>query len=130
VASQLPLLLAEDKMKIAIPVWQNHVSPLFDSSAHLLVAETSNKRILKKDLINIESFSLFQRIHLLEKLRIDIFVCGGITSPILENIRNKRINVIPFVCGDVKKLLDAIIRGYDIKNMFAMPGKSEKENIK
>jgi len=117
-------------MKIAIPVWQNHVSPLFDSSANLLVAETSNKKILKKDLINIESFSLFQRIQLLEKLKITIFICGGITSPILENIRNKRINIIPFVCGDVKKILDATMKGQDIKSMFAMPGKSEKENIK
>ena len=116
-------------MKIAIPVWQNNISPLFDSSAHLLIAETNDKKIMKEDLISVESLSLFQRINLLEKLEIDIFVCGGITRPILENIRNKNINIIPFICGDVKKIIMAIIKGEDIKNVYAMPGKSEKENI-
>jgi len=117
-------------MKIAIPVWQDHVSPLFDSAAQLLIAEAGNKNILKQDIINVESLSLFQRTDLLEKLAIDIFVCGGITRPILDNIRNKNITVIPFVCGNVKELLMALIKGKDVKNVFAMPGKSEKENIK
>jgi len=117
-------------MKIAIPVWQNHVSPLFDSSALLMVAETNNRGIQKQDIINVESLSLFQRINLLEKLEIDLFVCGGITRPILDNICNKNIKVVPFVCGDIKKLLMAIINGKDVKKEFAMPGKSEKENFK
>jgi predicted Fe-Mo cluster-binding NifX family protein len=117
-------------MKIAIPVWQNHVSPLFDSAAQLLIAETGSKNILKQDIINVESLSLFQRTDLLVKLGVNIFVCGGITRPILDNIRNKNITVIPFVCGNVKDLLTAIIKGKDVKNIFAMPGKSEKENTK
>ena len=116
-------------MKIAIPVWQTHVSPLFDSSALLMIAETGNKNIIKRDIINVDSLSLFQRVNLLEKLDVDIFVCGGITRPILDNIRNKNITVIPFVCGDVGDLLKAIIKGDDVKNTFAMPGKSEKENF-
>ena len=93
-------------------------------------AFTNNRGIRKQDIINVESLSLFQRINLLEKLKIDIFVCGGITRPILDNICNKNISVIPFVCGDVKELLMAIIKGKDVKKEFAMPGKSEKENLK
>ena len=115
-------------MKIAIPVWKNRVSPLFDSSTHLLMTETSGKKISKQDIISVESLSLFQRIDLLRKLHVDVFLCGGITRPILENIRNKSIKVIPFVCGDVNKLLQAVLRGKDVKISFSMPGKSEKEN--
>lgn len=116
-------------MKIAIPVWQNRVSPLFDSSAHLLLAESSGRQILKQEITSVESLSLFQRINLLEKLHIDVFICGGITRPILDNIRNKNIKVIPFVCGNVEELLNALLKGRDIESSFAMPGKSEKENI-
>jgi predicted Fe-Mo cluster-binding NifX family protein len=120
----------ELKMKIAIPVWQDRVSPLFDSSEHLLVAESAGNRILKQDVISMESLSLFQRIDLLQRLHIEVFACGGITRPILENISNKNIKVIPFICGDVNELLQAILNGKDVKFLFSMPGKSEKEKNK
>jgi predicted Fe-Mo cluster-binding NifX family protein len=116
-------------MIIAIPVWENRVSPLFDSSAHLLVVEGDVMKIDKKEIISVESLTLFQRIDLLKKLNIDILFCGGITKPILENIRNKNIKVIPFVCGDANLILDAALRGKDIKSQFSMPGDAEeKEN--
>ena len=115
-------------MNIAFPVWQERVSPLFDSAANLLVAESSRGQLVKQEIISVGSLSLFQRISLLEKLHIDILICGGITRPILENIRNKNIKVIPFVCGNVNELLAAFLTGRDIEHSFAMPGKSEKEN--
>lgn len=114
-------------MKIAIPVWQNSVSPLFDSSTHLMVAETTAKSIINQDVINVESLSLFQRTDLLQKLNVDLFICGGITSPILDNIKNKNIKVIPFVCGNVNELLKATLKKRDLRTLFSMPGKSEKE---
>ena len=115
-------------MRIAIPVWQNRVSPLFDTAAHLLVAESAGKKISKQEITSVESLTLFQRIDLLKKLNIDIFVCGGITGPILENIRDKNIKVIPFICGYVDKVLDALLKGKDIKVQFSMPGKTREEN--
>jgi len=114
-------------MKIAVPVWQNRVSPLFDTSAHLLVAESSRKKIFKQDVINVESLSLFQRGDLLQKMHVNFFFCGGITRPILENIRNKNIHVIPFICGDVNIILQAFLEGKDIQSLFSMPGESVKE---
>lgn len=115
-------------MKIAIPVWHNSVSPLFDTSANLLVAELSGKNITRQQVISVESLSLFQRVDLLPKMHVDVFICGGITRPILDNIRNKDIKVIPFVCGDVNELLKAVSDGKDVRTLFSMPGKSEKEN--
>lgn len=114
-------------MKTAISVWQDRVSPLFDSSTHMRIAESAEGKILGQDIINVESLSLFQRIDLLQKMHIHVFICGGITRPILENIRNKNIQVIPFVCGDVDLLLQAFFKGKDIRTLFSMPGKSEKE---
>ena len=115
-------------MKIAIPIWENRVSPLFDNAAHIMLAEGKGNIIEKQEILNVESLTLFQRIDLLQKLHVDVFVCGGITRPILENIRNKNIRTIPFVCGDVKELLHALLEGKDIKNLFSMPGKFKKEN--
>ena len=91
-----------------------------------MVAETAGKKIVRQDVINVESLSLFQRTDMLQKLQIELFVCGGITKPILENIRNKNIKVIPFVCGDVNEVLHAFLKGKDVGTSFSMPGKSDK----
>ncbi|KAA3659495.1 MAG: hypothetical protein DWQ10_08785, partial [Calditrichaeota bacterium] len=71
--------------------------------------------------------SVFQRIELLEKLGVEVFICGGITRPILESIRNKNIQTYAYVCGDAEAILQAFCAGKDIKALFAMPGEIKKE---
>ncbi len=117
-------------MKIAVPIWENRVSPLFDSAAQILVAEGKGKQIEKQEIISVASLTLFQRIDLLQKLNVEILICGGITRAILDNIRNKNIQTIPFVCGEVRELLQALFEGKDIKSLFSMPGKFKKEKEK
>ena len=73
-------------MRIAIPVWQNRVSPLFDTTAHLLVAEGAGQKISRQEITSVESLTLFQRTDLLRKLQIEIFICGGITK--LKSLNN------------------------------------------
>lgn len=114
-------------MIIAIPVWQNRVAPLFDTAANLLVIKNEGNNP-ERDIINVESLTLFQRIDLLKILNVDLFICGGITKAILENIRNKSIKVTPFICGDINPIMNAVLQGKDIKALFSMPGEPEKEN--
>ena len=114
-------------MIIAIPVWQNRVAPLFDTAANLLVIKNEGKDP-ERDIINVESLTLCQRIDLLKILNVDLFICGGITKAILENIRNKSIKAMPFICGDINPILNAVLQGKDIKALFSMPGEPEKEN--
>ena len=114
-------------MKIVISIWQNRVSPLFDSSHHLLFSHIKGGKVIKKDVLSVEGLSLFQRAELLQKLSVDILICGGITQPILDTIRNKNIKVIPFLCGDANDLLEALRKNRDVKTLFSMPGKSKQE---
>ncbi|KAA3612199.1 MAG: hypothetical protein DWQ05_19555 [Calditrichaeota bacterium] len=115
-------------MKVAIPVWENRISPVFDTTAHILQAEIIDKMLAKKEMLSLESLTIYQRIELLDNLGIDIFICGGITRPLLDSIRNKNIKTIPYVCGNVDKILSALCDGEDIKSLFSMPGNSNKED--
>jgi predicted Fe-Mo cluster-binding NifX family protein len=109
-------------MKIAISVWENKVSPVFDSAAHILIADTENNTPIKQEIISVESLTIFQRIDLLKKLNIDLLICGGITQNTLENIIQKNIKISPFICGEASKILKAVLKGKNIVSLFSMPG--------
>ena len=116
-------------MKIAIAAWKGQISPVFDSTAHILVADVEDHKLTKQELISIEGLTHYQRVELLDRLSIRIYICGGITRPLLENIRSKNIVAIPNICGDVDQILNAICDGKDIKALFSVPGKTKKENL-
>ena len=115
-------------MKIAISVWENQISPVFDTTTHILIADIEKKRPVNQEIISLESITVYQRIELLDKLEVDTFICGGITRHLLESIEGKNIQAIPNICGDVQQILDAVCKGKDIKALFSMPGNIKKEN--
>ena len=114
-------------MKVALADWENSISPFFDTTNHILLAEIINRLISKKEKICLDGISLFQRAELLQKLRVELFICGGITQPLLEQIRGKNIQCIPNICGDIDEILQAICQNKDIKAGFSMPGKKYLE---
>ncbi|MCA9735091.1 MAG: hypothetical protein H6696_01565 [Deferribacteres bacterium] len=114
-------------MKVAIPVWEKRISPVFDTTTHILIAEINGRKLSKKEKMSLESLSVFQRIDLLEKLGVEVFICGGITRPILDSIRSKNIQTFAYVCGDAETVLKAFCDGKDIKALFSMPGDLKKE---
>ena len=116
-------------MKIAIAAWKGKISPVFDSTAHILVADIEDNKITNQELISLEYLTHYQRVELLDRLGIRIFVCGGITRPLLENIRSKDIVAIPNICGDVDKILKAISDEKNIKKLFSVQGTINKENL-
>jgi len=82
----------------------------------------------KQELLTVDSLTVFQRLGLLRKLKVDLFICGGITVSILEQVRNIPIQTIPFICGNVDTIIEAVMKGKDLRAMFSMPGHSRKES--
>jgi len=113
-------------MRVAFSIWKDRVSPLFDSAAHLLLVEPNSRGLQEKSLVNVDSLSMLQRIQMLKKWNLDLFVCGGITPSVLKAVRNQSIETVPFMCGRVDDLIQALERGEDLRAMFSMPGYKEE----
>lgn len=108
-------------MKIAITVWGNRISPVFDSAQTLLVAE-----ILRSEVINrqIELFQagLFSRfIELLEELEVEVLICGALSDEPAAMLAASEIEVIPFITGDAEVVLSLYVKGMDLTD-YIMPG--------
>lgn len=109
-------------MKVALTVWEGHISPLFDATRTLLVAKIERQEITETRLEPFECESDFSRVSRLDQLGIDVLICGGISRFFANFIEARNIRIIPFLSGTVNEVLEAFIQGTLFSNRFRMPG--------
>ena len=109
-------------MKLAITIWGNRVSPVFDAAGTLLVARVANREIIEKNYIPFEPGSHEKLIRLLKKLNIGLMVCGAISTHPANLIIENQIRLLSFVTGDAWQVLDHLARKESLEKNFMMPG--------
>ena len=109
-------------MKIAVPVWNDRVSPVFDTSRHLLVVElVDGEEVGREEHTVTDAFPPF-RVRRLKELGVDLLICGAISNPVACLINAAGISLMPWVSGDVKDVLDAFNGARLSDPRFRMPG--------
>ncbi len=110
-------------MKVALTVWENRISPLFDSTRMVLIAEVVRHTIREKHFRELDCESSFSRAEKLNELGVDVLICGGITDFFARLIEGHHIEIIPFVVGSVEEVLDAYVSGKSLlEKKFRVPG--------
>ncbi|MBU8849400.1 MAG: dinitrogenase iron-molybdenum cofactor biosynthesis domain-containing protein [Desulfobacterales bacterium] len=113
-------------MKIAITVWGNRVSPVFDAAGTLFVAHIENQTIVKKSYTSFNPAMPSDLIKLLKKMQVSILVCGAISTKPADLIVGSDIKLISFVTGNALKLIDDFAHKQTIEKTFMMPGCSKQ----
>ena len=109
-------------MKVAVTVWENRISPLFDATRTLLIADIYNRVLTEKHLVPFDCISPFARAATLEELGVGTLICGGVSDFFAKLIEARNIQIIPFVAGRVDEVIDAYLRGALCHKKFRMPG--------
>ncbi|MBU1344419.1 MAG: dinitrogenase iron-molybdenum cofactor biosynthesis domain-containing protein [Proteobacteria bacterium] len=108
-------------MKIALTVWGNRISPVFDSAQTLLIAQIKNNQVIKKSYESFDSntagFS-----DTLKKLDISVLICGAISEKPTNMIAVSGIKLIPFVTGNAEQVLDLYLSNKPVSSAYFMPG--------
>jgi predicted Fe-Mo cluster-binding NifX family protein len=108
-------------MKVAITIWGNRISPVFDSAQTLLIVEVEGDEIVDRRIERIDG-TLFSRVlELLESLEIDVLICGALSMGTAALLEAVRMEVIPFITGDAEEILSHYVDGGDLAD-FTMPG--------
>ena len=113
-------------MKIAITVWGNRISPVFDAASTLFVAHIENRSILKKNYTSFNPTIPSDLVKLLKKMQVSILICGAISTKPADLIVENDIKLISFVTGNALKLLDNFASKQTIEKTFMMPGCSKQ----
>ena len=109
-------------MRLAIPVWQGRISPVFDVAGQLLLVELTDGREIAREERLVEGDTPDERARKLAELGIGTLICAGISQPLEAMLGGCGIRVIARICGGVKEVLAAFMAGRLGEERFAMPG--------
>lgn len=109
-------------VRVAIPVHNGRVSPVFDVARKLVVAEISDGAVGKRTEVDIDELYPPGRLSKLGELKIEVLLCGAISRHMALMLSSSGLRVIPFLSGTIDEVLDAYAGGGLDGSRFAMPG--------
>jgi predicted Fe-Mo cluster-binding NifX family protein len=98
-------------MKIAMPIYRNYISNVFDFAHQLLLIDVVEAKENSRTSIELVGQSLYQRAVLLKKMQVDVLICGAISQELRSMILSFEIEVLPFVSGNIDDILAAYFLG-------------------
>jgi predicted Fe-Mo cluster-binding NifX family protein len=98
-------------MKIAIPLFQNRVSPRFEYAPTLLLASVENNKVVKEKEVSLTDYDLFRRCALIKELGVDTLICGGIDGFTIRLLDWRNVRVISPLSGDAEEVLKRFLQG-------------------
>lgn len=115
-----------DQMKIALTVWKNRISPLFDSSRVVVLFDVDNNLVKHRHYVVLKSEMPSDRATELVDLDVQILICGAISQIFATMIESHGIKIIPFVSGNVNHVIESYLHGLLDNWNFRMPGCGKK----
>lgn len=111
-------------MKVAMTVWGNRISPVFDSAQTILLAEIENNSIVYQQREFLPRLVAWQLARMLVERGIDTLICGAISDQPAQIIKQADVSLLSFVSGNAEQFLEAFAANKSIKP-FKMPGSLE-----
>jgi predicted Fe-Mo cluster-binding NifX family protein len=109
-------------MKIAIPCWQDIVSPVFDVAGTVLLVEIANGRERNRHTTALSGNDPLARVRQMVILGADMLICGAISGQLESMLRSAGVRVVSNICGPVEDVLGAFLKDALIDTSFLMPG--------
>ena len=109
-------------MRLAIPVWQGRISPVFDVAGQLLLVELADGREIARQEQMVGETTVEERARKLAELGVETLICAGISQSLETGLADRGIRVVARICGNVEEVLTAFVAGRLREARFAMPG--------
>lgn len=117
-------IVAEDRseMKVALTIWEDRISPLFDAAREMLVVDIADSRIISRRHEPISPQWPLRFADRLADQGVGVLICGAISQLPAGTIEAAGIQLVPFVAGNVDDVLAVLASGAPIIPIFSMPG--------
>ena len=115
-------VLVRRAMKVAVPVWQGRVSPVFDVAGQLLLVELADNREVARSSQTVAETTAEERARKVAKIGVETLICAGISQSLETSLADHGVRVVARICGNVEEVLAAFVAGRLREERFAMPG--------
>ena len=109
-------------MKIAIPIWEDRVSPVLDAVSRLLIVEVVGQKEASRFETYLEEQGLSHRCVRIRRLGIHTLICGAVSTSFSRMLQASGIDLIPGISGHPEAVLDAYLHRNLYHSKFSMPG--------
>ena len=97
-------------MRIAIPIWEDKISPVLDTASKLLIIDKNDQ----KEVSRFEAFLLeqdmSQRCSFIRKLDLDVLICGAVSRQFSGILKASGIKIISEISVPAEKFWRLICR--------------------
>lgn len=116
------MLHSPRNMRIAIPIVDGRISPVFDVAERLLLVDVEDGSEVRRSEEVLEDHAIETRTKRVAQLHVNVLVCGAISRPLQAMLLSAGVEVIPQTCGRVEDVLRAFVAGRLRGDAFVMPG--------
>jgi predicted Fe-Mo cluster-binding NifX family protein len=117
-------------MRVAIPLWQERVSPVFDEATRIFIVDISNGREEHRQKEELLVRNPYERARLLFNLGVELLICGMISQSQQAALDSSGIQIIPHICGPLDEVITAFIDGRIESGAMLMPGCERRKRFR
>ena len=109
-------------MRIAVPIWEDKVSPVLDTATKLLILETLDQNEISRAEALLNEQEIPKRCFRIRKLDIDVLICGAVSRHFSEMLSVSGVNIITGISGAVEEIIKAYFDGTLNQSKYLLPG--------
>jgi len=108
--------------RIAIPIFQNRVSPVLDTCQHLLLLDVDRGKEMSRQTVFLGEIPLTERFDMMTNLGVVTVICGGVSETFANMLSGSNVHLRNGVAGNVDEVIRAYLEDRIDKPRFYMPG--------
>ena len=82
-------------MRIAIPIWEDKISPVLDTASKLLVIDDETQKESFRFEASLRELDMSQRSSFIRKLDLDVLICGAVSRQFQRCLRHAASKFYP-----------------------------------
>jgi len=117
-------------MRIAIPICNGRISPVFDVARRLMVVDVEDDGKLSRIEHTLDNADITAQARRVADLGVDVLICGAISQSLEKILLAAGVEVVGRTCGEAERVLRAFIDGKMTEQSFLMPGCSPRRRLR
>ena len=97
--------------KIAIPIFKNRISNRLDCCENIILYFAERDQIKSCKTVHLVKENPVTKLNMLLELDVDVLICNGITSLYARKLNDSKIQVIPWISGEIQEVIDRYLKG-------------------
>lgn len=95
---------------IAVPVFQDRVSPLMDVSNRYIIYETEDGKIKQRIDISLNADGESQRVEKLKEIGVNTIICGAVSGYVAHIVGEKGMRLLSMIYGPIDEIIEHYLK--------------------